>query len=104
MIAGARLGQCIGAGYGLFSGPVRGRARLRFRPERARWVADERWHGRQEATRLPDGRFELVVPYSEVDELLGEILRYGPDVEVVEPPELVELVKERLRRAAEAYG
>ncbi len=96
--------EAFGAGYGLFSGPVRGRARLRFQPERARWVADERWHGRQEATRLPDGRFELVVPYSEVDELLGEILRYGPDVEVLEPPELVELVKERLRRAAEAYG
>ena len=96
--------EAFGAGYGLFSGPVRGRARLRFQPERARWVADERWHGRQKATRLPDGRFELVVPYSEVDELLGEILRHGPDVEVLEPPELVEMVKERLRRAAKSYG
>ena len=97
------LSETFGPGYGLFSGPVRGRARLRFVAERARWVADERWHGQQETLRLPDGRFELTVPYSEVDELLGEILRYGPDVEVVEPPELVELVWERLERAAGQY-
>ena len=97
------LSETFGPGYGLFSGPVRGRARLRFVAERARWVADERWHGQQETQRLPDGRHELTVPYSEVDELLGEILRYGPDVEVVEPPELVELVRERLERAVGQY-
>ncbi len=96
--------EVFGAGYGLFSGPVQGVARLRFQPERARWVADERWHGRQTSRRLPDGRLELTVPYSEVDELLGEILRYGPDVEVVEPPELAALVRERLEKAAEQYG
>ena len=97
------LSETFGAGYGLFSGPVRGHARLRFQSERARWVADERWHGQQETKRLPDGRLELTVPYSEVDELLGEILRYGPDVEVAEPPELVELVRERLELAAGQY-
>ncbi|MCE2558091.1 MAG: transcriptional regulator [Acidobacteria bacterium] len=95
--------EAFGAGYGLFAGPVRSRARLRFQPERARWVADERWHSRQTARWLPDGRLELTVPYSEVDELLGEILRHGPDVEVVEPPELVEVVRERLRRAVGVY-
>lgn len=95
--------ETFGAGYGLFSGPVRGHARLRFRQERARWVGDERWHGKQTARRLADGRLELTVPYSEVEELLGEILRYGPDVEVVEPPELVEMVRERLERAVEQY-
>ena len=99
----ADLIEAFGAGYGLFSGPARGRARLRFQPERARWVADERWHSRQEAVVLPDGRLELTVPYSEVDELLGEILRYGPDVEVLEPKELVDLVKDRLRQAAGIY-
>lgn len=102
-VAAEELIEAFGAGYGLFSGPVQGEARLRFQSERARWVADERWHGRQTSRRLPDGLLELTVPYSEVDELLGEILRYGPDVEVVEPPELVELVRERLKRAAEQY-
>lgn len=93
----------FGAGYGLFSGPERQRARLRFRPERARWVADERWHYKQESRRLPDGSFELTVPYSDPTELLGEILRHGPDVEVLEPTELVEAVRERLEQAAVQY-
>jgi predicted DNA-binding transcriptional regulator YafY len=95
--------ETFGAGYGLFSGPVRGHARLRFRRERARWVGDERWHGKQTTRRLPDGRLELTVPYSEVEELLSEILRYGPDVEVVEPPELVEMVSGRLEEGAGQY-
>lgn len=95
--------EAFGTGYGLFSGPLRGHARLRFRPERARWAGDERWHEKQTARRLPSGSLELTVPYSEVEELLGEILRYGPDVRVVEPPELVELVRERLERAAAQY-
>ncbi len=95
--------EVFGAGYGLFSGPVQGEARLRFEPKRARWVGDERWHGRQTSRRLSDGRLELTVPYSEIDELLGEILRYGPDVEVVAPPELVEMVRERLERAVGQY-
>ncbi|MDE2977383.1 MAG: WYL domain-containing protein [Acidobacteriota bacterium] len=102
-VAPEDLIEVFGAGYGLFSGPVQGVARLRFQPERARWVADERWHGRQTSRRLPDGRLELTVPYSEVDELLGEVLRYGPDVEVVEPPEFVEMVREQLERAVEQY-
>lgn len=63
------------AGYGMFSGPVRGRARVRFRRERARWVGDERWHGKQTARRLAGGRLELTVLYSEVEELLSDILR-----------------------------
>ena len=95
--------ETFGVGYGLFSGPVRGHARLLFRRERARWVGDERWHGRQTTRRLPDDRLELTVPYSEVEELLSEILRYGPDVEVVAPPELVEMVRERLEGAAAQY-
>ena len=100
----ADLIAAFASGYGIFSGPARRRARLRFTPERARWVADERWHGRQETSRLPDGRFELTVPYSDPEELLSEILRYGPDVEILEPPELVGLVREHLERAVAQYS
>ncbi len=95
--------ETFGPGYGLFSGPEKHRARLRFTPERARWVADERWHSRQESRHLPDGCFELTVPYSDPRELLGEILRHGPDVEVLEPAELVDAVREHLVEAAAQY-
>jgi len=49
-------------------------------------------------------RYELTVPYADERELVGEILRHGPDVEVVGPDSLVEVVRERLERAAGRYA
>ncbi len=62
-----------------------------------------RWHSKQESTFLPDGCFELTVPYSDPREPLGEILRHGSDVEVLEPAELVDAVREHLVEAAAQY-
>ena len=97
------LDALLTAGYGLFAGPAKRTARLRFTAERARWVADETWHPDQTGRLLPDGRYELRVPYSDERELVGEILRHGPDVKVIGPASLVRAVRERLERAAARY-
>lgn len=98
------LDAALTAGYGLFSGPARHRARLVFSPERARWVADEVWHRDQVGRFRADGHYELEVPYADPRELVGEILRYGGDVRVAGPQSLVEQVREHLRRAIAQYG
>lgn len=97
------LDAALTAGYGLFSGPARHRARLVFTPERARWVADETWHPNQTGQWLADGRYELTVPYADQRELVGEILRHGAEVRVVEPKSLVEAVRGQLRGALAGY-
>ena len=97
------LDAALTAGYGLFSGPARHEAHLRFTAERARWIADETWHPDQTGRLLADGRYELTVPYADERELVGEILRHGPDVEVLGPRSLVDVVRERLERAAGRY-
>jgi predicted DNA-binding transcriptional regulator YafY len=91
-------------GYGIFAGPPRHTAVLRFTPERARWVAEENWFPGQPGEFLDDGSYLLRLPYSEAPELVMDILKYGPDVEVLEPVELREEVKERLRLALGRYG
>lgn len=91
------------AGYGIFSGPSNAVAVLRFSAERARWVADEVWHREQQGRFLPDGRYELRVPYGEPAELIMEILKYGPDVEVLAPGELRQAIIEKLRAALYGY-
>lgn len=91
------------AGYGIFSGPATAQAVLRFTPARARWVADENWHPQQQGAYLPDGCYELRVPYGEPAELIMEILKYGPDVEVVAPEELKQQVIARLRAALQSH-
>lgn len=89
--------------YGIFSGTGRYTAVLRFVPERARWLAEETWHSEQTARWLKDGRFELALPYDDPTELAMDILRYGPDVEVVRPASLRRTVKERLAAALDTY-
>ena len=98
------LDAALTRGYGIFAGAVVARARLVFTPERARWIADESWHPEQHGQFRSDGTYELVVPYSDPRELLGEILRHGPEVRVLEPYALVRLVRERLVRAVDRYG
>ena len=89
--------------YGIFGGKADKMAVLRFTPERARWVADERWHPDQEGRWLPDGCFQLSVPYRQSRELVMDILRHGSGVEVLSPRELVEEVREELDAARGRY-
>lgn len=98
------LDAALTAGYGVFAGDAPHRARLLFSAERARWVADEEWHLDQAGEFREDGRYELVVPYADASELVGEILRHGPGVVVLGPSELVDEVRDQHQRAAAEYS
>ena len=98
------LDRHFATGYGIFAGPAGETAILRFTPDRARWVADEQWHPEQQGRVLPDGSYELRLPYADARELILDILRYGPDVEVIGPEHLRRTVRNRLRQALARYG
>lgn len=99
-----RLDEHYASAYGIFGGKADKIAVLVFEAERARWVADELWHPKQQAMRRDDGRFELRIPYREERELVMDILRHGAAVEVVGPVSLRERVATELRVAANRYG
>ena len=100
----AQLDAALDAGYGIFNGPAEHLAVLIFSPLRARWVASERWHPQQHGEFLPDGRYQLCVPYSKDPELIMDILKYGPDCEVLAPAELRAKIVELLKAAVGRYG
>lgn len=89
--------------YGIFAGQPTAWAVMRFTKHRAQWVESELWHPQQRATREPDGSYLLKVPYSDDRELLGDILRFGADVQVLEPPELRAKVQTTLLDAVKRY-
>jgi proteasome accessory factor C len=90
--------------FGIFSGPARDHARLRFSAEAARWAADEVWHPDQQGEWLDDGCWEVVLPFGHQRELLMTVLSYGDDVEVVEPDSLRQAVVGILERTRAQYG
>ncbi len=61
---------------------------MRFTPERARWVAAERWHGNQEGGFLADGRYELRAPYTDDRERIMDVMKYGGDRALIAPEAL----------------
>ena len=82
-----RLDGHFASAYGIFAGKPRNTAVLRFSPERARWVADETWHPRQKS-RFDGEHYLLEVPYADPRELIMDILKHGPEVEVLAPDAL----------------
>jgi predicted DNA-binding transcriptional regulator YafY len=99
-----KLDEHYASAYGIFGGRADKIAVLRFSKERARWVADEKWHPQQQGSYLPDGCYELRIPYRDSRELVMDILRHGGEVEVIEPETLRTEVAAQLRRALDKYG
>ena len=102
-VAEARLDAVLGSGYGIFSGDNVTWATLRFSADRARWVAQERWHSKQEGTLRKDGSYELKVPYADDPELIMDIMKYGGDCEVIAPKALRERVAAEAGRVRALY-
>ncbi len=103
-ISEAKLNEELGSGYGIFSGKDIKWATLKFTPERAKWTAYEKWHPKQIGKFLDDSSYELKVPYSKEPELIIDIMKYGSDVEVVDPPDLRKKIQENLIKTLRNYG
>ncbi len=99
----AMLDRELESGYGIFSGEHTLRAVLRFSPKIARWVSRETWHSEQIGEHDDDGFYRLSLPYSQDTELLMDILKYGPEVEVLEPAELRLKVVDRVQSMLGVY-
>ena len=89
--------------YGIFNGKPDKVAVLKFTPFRAQWVAREIWHPQQTGQYLPDGSYQLEIPYRMDTELLREILKEGPEVEVLEPDTLRAQVGKQIIEISKFY-
>lgn len=99
----ADLDAYLGSGYGIFAGRKVELATLKFTPKAARWVSAQRWHPDERHRVESDGSYILEVPYADDRELVMEILKYGPDVEVLAPSSLRQRVADSHKEAARRY-
>ena len=87
----------LGSGYGIFAGKNIQWAVLHFTPKIAKWVASEKWHPLEKSKFLENGTYELRVPYSDQTEILMDIMKYGSDVIVISPLQLIDAVRSNLK-------
>ena len=97
------LDQEMTSGYGIYAGSKTFMAHLRFSADAAQYVKVESWHPQQEGRFDAQGRYLLSFPYAKEFELVMDILRHGPEVEVLGPPSLRQRVQVRLKQAMQVY-
>lgn len=102
-ISDKELQENFSESYGIFSGKATQRAKLRFTPERARWVAGETWHGQQVASYDKEGYYILEFDYNQDPELVMEILKHGSSVQVLAPATLKKRVLDELTKTLKNY-
>ncbi|MGZ4133238.1 MAG: helix-turn-helix transcriptional regulator, partial [Actinomycetota bacterium] len=75
--------------------------RLRLRPS-ARWVAE--YYVTTDAVESGDGTLDVTLPAKQLAWAARLALRLGADVDILDPPELAERVRELARETLAAYG
>jgi hypothetical protein len=97
------LDQFLATSYGIFAGKSKHIAKLKFTPERARWVASELWHPDQRGSFDESGAYILEFPYADDRELLLDIARHGAAVEVLAPQSLRTKIRQEHESAFKQY-
>jgi len=98
----ADLQQHFAVSYGIFAGTAKHSARLRFLPQIAREIAQQRWHPKQQGEWDGD-EYVLSFPYSDERELIGDIQKHLPHVIVEAPAGLRKTITRNLRVALEQW-
>ena len=63
----------------------------------------QKWHSKQKGRIEDDGSYLLELPYSDDRELVMDILKHGPDVEVLGPEALRRRVAAPIAAASKLY-
>lgn len=103
-MAPQQIAEHFETSYGIFSGQADKLAKLVFSAYIARWIQNETWHPKQQTQWLDDGRYQMILPYKHDIELMQDILKYGAQVEVIEPQELRNKLKQELEKTLKQYA
>lgn len=91
--------------FGLFVGGEKPfRFRVRFSPEAAGEIREQRWHPQQSIEDLPGGGAILELPAVSIREAREFVLRYGKNARVLAPPELVDDLRDQALALERAYS
>lgn len=97
------LNRTYATSYGIFSGIATGTAKIQFSGNAARYAEREIWHPKQKLIKLENGNILLEIPFNKTPELVGAILSWGEEAEVIYPASLREEISMRIKKMASLY-
>lgn len=89
--------------FGVHSGSGNFSIVIRFNEKVADYVREKKWHKSQQLIELPDGSIEMRLTLSSLVEIQRWILSWGGNAIVLEPPELVQSVKEAAQKIVDSH-
>lgn len=89
--------------YGIFLGENRITVRLRFSPQVYGIVKDQIWSFEQQMEENDHGEVTLTLQVSDFTEIKRDILSFGRHVEVLDPPELRDLIQQEIQQMNKIY-
>jgi len=92
------LTKLLSGSFGLHSATGQYDIRIRFTGLAAALVQERTWHPTQKITPLPDGKIDLTLKLTSLEEIERWILSWGAEAEVLEP---IELRKQIVTKARE---
>jgi predicted DNA-binding transcriptional regulator YafY len=98
------LERFLGMAWGMERGKDRHEVWLRFSSRAAPAIRETVWHRSQQLTELPDRRTDLHLVIDGLDEILGWVLSFGDQVEVLAPQELRRRVAAAATRVARIHA
>lgn len=90
--------------YGIFSGEQEFIAKIAFYGVAADEVSQEIWHPQQKGTLSDDGVYYLELPCGNPQELIMDIMRWGPLAKVIYPDMLKDDLTEQVKKMLELYN
>jgi predicted DNA-binding transcriptional regulator YafY len=89
--------------FGIWKSDQKQRVVIEFDAHAAEYVRMRRIHPTQLLSAMAGGRLRLTMEVGSLTQLTSWILEWGKRARVIEPPELVERVREELEQALEGY-
>jgi proteasome accessory factor B len=100
---GFSVEKYIDPSFGVFVNEEAADIAVRFDGEAASKIPERRWHADQEVERLPDGGIIVRFRTNQQSQVLFWVSQWGPNAEILEPPELRDRTREWFTGAAGRY-
>lgn len=98
-----RLDEHLAGSFGIFQGDGDYHIRICFSPQVARYVSEAKWHASQRLHPQRDGSLIAEFHLESLEEIERWILSFGKHARVLEPPELVDRVRQEIAEMAKVY-